>query len=157
MEYEYWVEAARKAAEIIALAKETTGCTVPRKLVVLDRDESRRWIEQRAKLRKELMVWDDGVDIDALMDAVFEDGEPTTRKPRTTHISTGPGRTGSQKDGRGNRTGRKIRRKLTATEAGQIKWLCFNTDRANMDIANEFGVSRETVSHVRHGRRWGWV
>jgi len=79
------------------------------------------------------------------------------RKVSDEHPTRGPGLTGPQPDGRGNRTGIKHDRKLNDVSAGEVKWLCAHTKLRNRALAARYDVSRETISHTRHGRRHGGV
>lgn len=82
-----------------------------------------------------------------------------TRKPSDKHVSRGPDAFRGKKvnDERGNRTGAKVRRKLSDLQVREIRWLCENTSMPNKDIGLRYGVGRSAVSHVRRSIRWSSV
>ncbi|MEY3013062.1 MAG: hypothetical protein RIT45_1797 [Pseudomonadota bacterium] len=121
------------------------------------------------------MEWFFGISEDGVpVEDVVLPGEATpkkTPKPKKTrkqskprgeqdqHVPKGPDpyRGQHRDDGRGNRTGKRIRKKLTVDQVKEIKQIIGTTSRSNKDIAKEYGVSRETISHIRRGLRWAEV
>lgn len=138
--------------EDLALPKDTV-------ITIYDRDMAREKIWQVAMSRPvTIMEWFYGVGIIDQPEPEPEQKKPTKPK-RKTHVSKGPDpyRGQHRDDGRGNRTGEPIRKKLTVDQVKEIKKIIDTTKRANKDLAREFGVSRETISHIRRGIRWAEV
>ncbi|MCB9739499.1 MAG: hypothetical protein H6747_09545 [Deltaproteobacteria bacterium] len=139
---------------------EDMALTKDVEVTVHDKKMAKRLVEEP----KGLTIWElfYGPGFAAQVQQAQAKQSPKARKPRgeqDQHVSKGPDPYKGQHrdDGRGNRTGKPIRKKLTVDQVKEIKRITSTTSRPNKDIAREFGVSRETISHIRRGIRWAEV
>lgn len=86
---------------------------------------------------------------------IIDQPEPEPKAKRKKHVSKGADKYKGQtrRDGRGNRSGKPIIRKLSDRDVVEIRWLCNHTDRTSGEIAKHYGVERESVSHIRDDLR----
>ena len=126
-------------------------------VTMMSRGMAKTWIEEHSEPIREMDLWEFLFGIVAEPDEPEPEPEAQPKKPRSPrdrHIPSEPDpyRGMSVRDGRGNRTGVAVRRKLSDDDVREIRWLC-SAGRSNIWIAEKYDVSRESISHIRRGLR----